>query len=125
MRASVKGRPGVYYVKKIRSYVQNSDHGSHEDFQFFKCMPVTDDVHSLKYIPSFWCVNLAWSYVQSTQCGSTAVQILQSPLTPQFFMSAILKPRGAVAVENKYLKMKIDCWFKNLKSVLRMVNKIM
>jgi len=40
-RASVMGRPIVYYVKKIRSYVQNSDHGSHEvgialDFQNLK-----------------------------------------------------------------------------------------
>jgi len=35
------GRPVVYYVKKIQSYVQNSDHGSHEvgialDFQNLK-----------------------------------------------------------------------------------------
>jgi len=53
----------------VRPYIQNSDHGSHEDFQFFKCMPVTvtHNVHSMKYIPSFWCVNLAWSYLPGSR----------------------------------------------------------
>ena len=39
--------------------------GSQEDIQFFKCTPVTVThvVHSLKYIASCWCVNLAWSYL--------------------------------------------------------------
>jgi len=56
-RASDKGHLSAYYVKRIRRYVQNSDHGNHEDFQFL-CTPVTvaHNVHSLKYILSFWCV---------------------------------------------------------------------
>ena len=64
-RASVKGPYISYYVHKIRPAGQNADHGSDKDFQFFKCNPiaVTQDRHSLKYIPAFWCVNLDWNYL--------------------------------------------------------------
>ena len=74
-RTSVKGRPGVYYV-------QNTDHGSHKK----KGTPITVtlDVYTLKCIPSFWCVNLAWSYLPGRRLDFFLDSVYSKPVQTGF-----------------------------------------